>query len=81
MFPLGQMMQMGKMVGAGNPQNLMNQMLQQYQNNPMFQRAQQMAAGKSPQEIRQIANNLCNQRGIDMNNAMEQFKRQFGINM
>lgn len=69
------------MVGAGNPQNLMNQMLQQYQNNPMFQRAQQMAAGKSPQEIRQIANNLCNQRGIDMNNAMEQFKRQFGINM
>lgn len=69
------------MVGAGNPQNLMNQMLQQYQNNPMFQRAQQMAAGKSPQEIRQIANNLCNQRGIDINDAMVQFKRQFGINM
>lgn len=69
------------MVGAGNPQNLMNQMLQQYQNNPMFQRAQQMAAGKSPQEIRQIANNLCNQRGIDINDAMAQFKRQFGINM
>ena len=69
------------MVSAGNPQNLMNQMFQQYQNNPMFQRAQQMAAGKSPQEIRQIANNLCNQRGIDMNSAMEQFKRQFGINM
>lgn len=69
------------MVGAGNPQNLMNQMLQQYQNNPMFQRAQQMAAGKSPQELRQIANNLCNQRGIDINDAMAQFKRQFGINM
>lgn len=69
------------MVSAGNPQNLMNQMLQQYQNNPMFQRAQQMAAGKSPQEIRQIANNLCNQRGIDINSAREQFKRQFGINM
>lgn len=69
------------MVSAGNPQNLMNQMFQQYQNNPMFQRAQQMAAGKSPQEIRQIANNLCNQRGIDINDAMEQFKRQFGINM
>ena len=69
------------MVSAGNPQNLMNQMFQQYQNNPMFQRAQQMAAGKSPQEIRQIANNLCNQRGIDINSAMEQFKRQFGINM
>lgn len=69
------------MVSAGNPQNLMNQMFQQYQNNPTFQRAQQMAAGKSPQEIRQIANNLCNQRGIDINSAMEQFKRQFGINM
>lgn len=69
------------MVSAGNPQNLMNQMFQQYQNNPMFQRAQQMAAGKSPQEIRQIANNLCNQRGIDINDAMAQFKRQFGINM
>lgn len=69
------------MLSAGKPQNLMNQMLQQCQNNPTFQRAQQMAAGKSPQEIRQIANNLCNQRGIDINSAMEQFKRQFGINM
>lgn len=69
------------MLSAGKPQNLMNQMLQQCQSNPTFQRAQQMAAGKSPQEIRQIASNLCNQRGIDINSAMEQFKRQFGINM
>lgn len=69
------------MLSAGKPQNLMNQMLQQCQNSPTFQRAQQMAAGKSPQEIRQIANNLCNQRGIDINSAIEQFKRQFGINM
>lgn len=34
-------------------------------NNPLFMRAQQMAQGKSPDEIKQIAMNLCKERGID----------------
>lgn len=57
--------------GNGNP-------LGQIQNNPLFQRAQQMAAGKSPQELQQIAKNLCQQRGINMDEAYQQFKQMFG---
>jgi hypothetical protein len=48
----------------------------------MFQRAQQMVQGKSEKEIEQIASNLCKQRGININDAFEQFKQfksQFGI--
>lgn len=57
--------------GNGNP-------LGQIQNNPLFQRAQQMAAGKTPEEIQQIAKNLCQQRGINLDEAYKQFKQMFG---
>ena len=57
--------------GNGNP-------LGQIQNNPLFQRAQQMAAGKSPQEIEQIAKNLCQQRGINIDEAYKQFRQMMG---
>lgn len=58
------------------PQN--NMMMQQVaKNNPMFARAQQMAAGKTPEQIKQVAENLCKQRGIDINAAMQQFQNQF----
>ena len=43
----------------------------------MFARAQQMAAGKTPEQIKQVAENLCKQRGIDINAAMQQFQNQF----
>lgn len=42
-------------------------------------RAIEMGQGKTPQEIEQIASNLCKQRGIDLNEAYEQFKAQMGI--
>ena len=45
--------------------------------NPLFQRAMQMAHGKSEEELKQIANNLCKQRGIDLNEAYAQFEKQF----
>lgn len=57
-------------------------MMSMFQNNPLFQRAQQMVQGKSEHEIEQIASNLCKQRGININDAFEQFKKfksQFGI--
>lgn len=44
--------------------------------NPMFQRAKQMAQGKSENELKQIANNLCKQRGININDAYKQFQAQ-----
>lgn len=55
-------------------QQAINQMLR---NNPLFQRAQQMAQGKSEEELKQIACNLCKQRGIDMEQAHKQFEQQF----
>lgn len=62
------------MVNCMNPMEMMiNQM---FGNNPMFQRAKQMASGKNEQEIKQIAMNLCKQRGIDINEAYKQFQTQ-----
>lgn len=51
-------------------------------NNPLYKRAQQMAQGKSEKELEQTALNLCKQRGIDINQAFEQFKqfkKSFGL--
>lgn len=42
----------------------------------MFQRAQQMAQGKNQQELEQTAKNLCQQIGIDYNDALKQFNNQ-----
>lgn len=53
-----------------------------FSNNPLFQRAQQMAQGKNEQQLEQTAENLCRQRGIDMQQALkqfQQFKKMFGI--
>lgn len=58
--------------------NIMNQMMK---NNPMFQRAMQMAQGKSQNEIEQIAENLCKQRGIKIEDAKKQFSSMFGMNL
>ena len=57
---------------------LTNRMMQ---NNPLFQRAMQMANGKSNYEIRTIAENLCKQRGININDAMKQFQSMFGMSL
>lgn len=56
------------------PQQMVSQMLK---SNPLFQRAQQMAEGKSENELKQIAVNLCKQRGIDFEEAYAQFEKQF----
>lgn len=44
--------------------------------NPLFQRAVKMAEGKSPEELKQIAQNLCQNRGINMDEAFDAFKVQ-----
>lgn len=54
-------------------QQMINKMLK---SNPLFNRAQQMAQGKSEQELKQIASNLCQQRGIDLEQAFNQFQDQ-----
>lgn len=63
-----QMLQLLK--GSKDPMSLMQQM---YGNNPMFQRALQMLQGKSHEGQMEVLNNICKQRGIDL----EQLKAMF----
>lgn len=58
---------------------MIQQMLNGMMNsNPLFKRAQKMAEGKSQDELKQIANNLCKQMGINIDDAYKQFQKQFG---
>ena len=49
-----------------------NQNNQQF-NIPLFQRAQQMAYGKDRNELEQIARNICEQKGINYEEAYKAF--------
>lgn len=40
----------------------------------LFNRAQQMASGKTDFELEQIARNICATKGIDFDEALKQFK-------
>ena len=54
----------------------MNQLEMMLKNNPLFARAKQMAQGKSENELKQVANNLCKQRGVSLEDAYNQFQNQ-----
>ena len=66
-----------------NPQQLLTQQLQNRMNfmmkqNPQaYQKTQEMVGGKSEADMKQIAENLARERGIDL----KQFARQFGIKL
>lgn len=55
-----------------NPQRIMQQLAM---SDPRVGQAQQMMAGKSPQQIRQICENMCRERGI----TPESVAQQLGI--
>ncbi len=57
---------------GANPNQIVMQLAQ---NNPTFQRALQMANGKTPDQIRDMAVNMARQRGLDIN----QIAQQMGI--
>ena len=65
-----------------NPQQAVQNLVMEKancQNNPLFQRAQQMADGKDEDQLEQTARNLCKQRGIDFDTAFAEFKRQYKL--
>lgn len=77
MNPMAMIMQM--MNGKMNPQTMINMMIKQ---NPqmaqIWQQAQQMSNGKSPQEMETLVKEMCQKNGIDFNQAMSmlnQFKK------
>ena len=68
-------MQLIQMLQRGaNPQQLMNQMIQQH---PAFRQAAQFMNGKTPQQIQFEVQKLAAQRGIDL----DQFTKQLGIKL
>ena len=72
------MMQMLNMMR--NPNQAIANVLQ---SNPEMKRAMEMTNGKSPEEIQQVCRNICEQRHINYDQALVQFKgimSQFGIN-
>lgn len=56
-----------------------NQLPSQMTSSPLFKRAQEMASGKSPEDVQNIARNLCAQRGVDFDDALAQFKKMFNV--
>lgn len=67
MMQIIQAMQMGR-----NPRMLMEQMAR---TNPQINQAVTMMQGKSPQELRQMAENMCRERGT----TPEQIMQTLGI--
>lgn len=74
---LNPMQMVGMLMNGGKGMNPMNLMMNQLNSNPMFRQAQQMAQGKSPEELKQTCENLCKQRGINFDDAWTQFQSQF----
>ena len=61
---------MSMMRSGGNPAQILQNMAQQ---DPRVGQAMQMIQGKSPQELRSMAENVARERGIDLNAFVQQF--------
>ena len=73
-----QLMQM--MHNSGNPQQaLINILQKQAGNNPVMNNAIQMMKNGDNTGIEKLARNLCQERHIDPDKALSQFKEQFGF--
>lgn len=55
---------------------MLQQLMRTMNNNPLFHRAQQMAAGKSEEELKQTAMNLCKQMGFDFEEMQNRFNNE-----
>ena len=58
MMNFNPMQMMGMLMNSGKGMNPMALVVNQLNSNPMFRQAQQMAEGKSPEELRQTCENL-----------------------
>lgn len=55
--------------GGGNPMQMLQQMAM---SDPQAAQAIRMMQGKSPAELRQMANNMCRERGTTVEAVMQQ---------
>ena len=66
------MLQMAR--NGGNPMQMLQQMAGQ---NPQAAQAMRLIQGTNPQQLRQIAENMAKERGVDLN----QIARQMGVTL
>lgn len=66
--PMMQLMQM--MRGGGNPMQMIQSMAQ---GNPQMQQMLNSMQGKNPQQLQQMAQNLANERGVKIEDLLNQF--------
>lgn len=74
MTPINPMQAIQMLRSGANPNQLMMQIAQ---NNPAVQQAMRAVNGKTPAQIRDMAYQIAQQRGIDLN----QLARQLGIGL
>lgn len=79
--PMQMIQMMMNMANSGNNtqsidmlKNIMNNNQGEIQNSPNYQRAVEMMNGKSPQEKEQIIKNMCQNMGVDYNQALNMAK-------
>lgn len=72
MMPMNPMQAIQMLRNGANPNQLMMQLAQ---NNPAVQQAMRAVNGKTPDQIRDMARQMAQQRGIDL----DQLARQMGI--
>ena len=71
-------MQLIQMIKGGmNPQQLVSQILPQFNNIPVVQNAYNMMQNRDIKGLEQIARNLSQQRGIDFDTEYTNFKNSF----
>lgn len=54
---------------GGNP---MQAVISMAKGNPIMQQGANMIAGKSPEQVEQMARNMANQRGVDIDQMLQQ---------
>ena len=64
-----------------NPEMIIKQAMQnsQLMQNPIAKNAFEMYQKGDTRGLNDLANNLCKERGIDVNNTISEIKKQFGI--
>lgn len=69
------------MQAVKNPQQFIQQMMgnSQAMQNPMMRNAIEMYQRGDTKGVNQLAQNLCREKGIDMNDAIRQIKSQLGL--
>lgn len=73
-------MQLMQMLRGGNPQQvLLNLLNQQAGNNPVMRNALDMVQRGDTKGVEQLARNMANEKGIDVDKAVADIRKQLGM--